>query len=160
MPAIATFFFRKAATTNSQWSHGIMSWYGCHLSRTHGTPDLTVDWNHYLSCIEKRKQELISSFHCAAKKVQLEISNEVKKPVQKKAEMSHPQDSSKSDLPCANSLEMAILHHRISASSTASLSSCLNELETIGDIRWWDYEPLEELSLHQLDNARCINSIM
>ncbi|KAL3826546.1 hypothetical protein ACHAXA_003610 [Cyclostephanos tholiformis] len=102
---------------------------------------LQSEIDHFLSCIEKRKQELLSS-HFAAKKSQLKISNQVplpyqfEKPVQKKMKTFHRQDSSMSELSYANSLEMS---RTVSADSTASLSTCTDELE-IGDdeiINFW-----------------------
>ena len=107
---------------------------------------LQSEIDHFLSCIEKRKQELISS-HFAAKKSQLEMSNEVPlpfqfvEPVQKKMKTFHRQDSTISDLLYANSLEMSFPQPRAvsASSSTAILPSCSDELEIADDeiMKFW-----------------------
>jgi len=82
---------------------------------------LQSEIDHFLSCIEKRKQELLTS-HFAAKKSQLEMSHHVplpfqfEKPAQKKAKEFHRQDFNK-----------------ISASPSSCLSPSLGDELEIGD---------------------------
>jgi hypothetical protein len=106
---------------------------------------LQTEIDHFLSCIEKRKQELFTS-HFAAKKSQLDISNPVplpfqfEKPVQKKVKKYHPHEPVSEMTLLEQNTEMPI--HFIKPATyprtiSASLSSCLSptpadELE-IGD---------------------------
>ena len=100
---------------------------------------LQSEINNFLSAIERRKQELVSS-HFAVKRSQLEMSNEIplpfqfEKPVQKRMKSFHGQDSSESDLSYANSLGMSFPHPRaVSASDSACLPSLPDELEIADD---------------------------
>jgi hypothetical protein len=90
---------------------------------------LQSEIDHFLSCIEKRKQELLTS-HFAAKKSQLEMSHHVPLPFQFEKPEFHRQESAETPI---HFNKPAMYPRIISASPSSCLSPSLGDELEIGD---------------------------
>ena len=99
---------------------------------------LQTEIDHFLSCIEKRKEELLTS-HFAAKKSQLEMFQPVplpfqfEKPAQKKAKVFHRQEFQQNTEIPIHSNKSAMYPRILSASPSSCLSPSLGDELEIGD---------------------------
>ena len=106
---------------------------------------LQTEIDHFLSCIEKRKQELLTS-HFAAKKSQLAMSHpaplpfQFEKPAQKKAKTFHREESASPMTLLEQNMQMPVHFNKpamyqriISTSPSSCLSPSLGDELEIGD---------------------------